>query len=163
MHTETWKDIIGYEGLYMCSSIGRIKSLNRVVLHGKTGRQVIPERIMKDKDNGNGYKQVMLCKNGFTKILYVHKIIASSFFGESNLQVNHIDHNRSNNLLSNLEYVTRSENQRKRKIVRDLPCGIYKIHQTRFRAKVFISKNTIHLGYFKTLADAQKAIDDYGK
>lgn len=63
----------------------------------------------------DGYTTIWLTSiNGKRKNFYLHRVMAKAFFGDSGLEVNHIDGNKSNNALSNLEYVTRSENQRHR-------------------------------------------------
>lgn len=92
---EIWKDVLGYEGLYMVSSIGRIKSV-------KTGL------IMKHWNNGNGYKRIKLCKNGRHKLEYIHRLVVEAFIGAipGGLVVNHKDEDRINNTIDNLEICT---------------------------------------------------------
>jgi hypothetical protein len=95
---EIWKDIVGYEGLYMVSSLGRIKSLrfNR-------------ERVMKPVPNSSGYLQV-----SFKGAKYlVNRIVCTAFHPnpENKAHVNHLDETPSNNAASNLEWATASENQ----------------------------------------------------
>lgn len=91
---EEWKEIPGYEGLYEISSYGRIKSM-----HYKK------ERIMKQLDY-NGYKKVVLWKNGSQKKEYIHRLVAKLFIpNPHNLkEVNHKDENPSNNMVENLEW-----------------------------------------------------------
>lgn len=92
---EEWKDIEGYEGLYKVSSFGRIKSL-----YGGE------ERIMKQANHGHGYLMCALTKNGKLKSFTVHRLVAKAFIpNPSNLpQVNHIDENKENNRVDNLEW-----------------------------------------------------------
>ena len=102
---EIWKDIQGYEGLYQVSNYGRIRSFKRMK-NNKEARQ------FKLTPNSTGYISVGLRKNG-KKILYqVHRLVAESFIPnpENKPQVNHIDGNKTNNHISNLEWVTASEN-----------------------------------------------------
>lgn len=102
---EVWKDIDGYEGLYQVSNLGRIKSLSRTVING--GR-VMKKRatIMNTSKNSTGYLQVNLCVNNIRKKLLVHRIVATAFINNpQNLpQVNHIDENKQNNRVDNLEW-----------------------------------------------------------
>jgi len=95
---ENWKALKNYELYYEVSDLGRIKRKN-----GK---------VLKESDNGNGYKTVSPCVNSISKKKYVHRLVASSFIdnAENKKEVNHIDGDTSNNKLSNLEWVTRSEN-----------------------------------------------------
>lgn len=101
---EVWKDIQGYEGLYQVSNLGNVKSLN----YNRTGK----ERILTPGNNKSGYFNVVLSKNGITKIFYVHKLVAYTFIeNPENLpEVNHIDEDKTNNCVSNLEFCDRKYN-----------------------------------------------------
>lgn len=102
---EIWMPIPGYEGLYEASSQGRIKSLP------KNGRK---EKIISQYiNNRNGYCYMSLCKSGKRRTVRVHKYIILAFKGKSpdgKPQVNHIDGNKANNRIENLEYCSQSEN-----------------------------------------------------
>ncbi len=103
---ELWKDIPGYEGYYSASSLGRIR---REDGYYSTKKGKI---ISLSKDN-IGYLRCDLSKNNTRKTIRVHKVIALSFLGESNNnQVNHKDGNKTNNNLSNLEYISAKDNTR---------------------------------------------------
>ena len=97
--SETWKDIVGYEGLYQVSTLGRVKSLT-------TGC------IRKTYFDTNGYQLVTLNKNGQKTRKRIHRIVAETFIDGFNvkLDVNHKDGNKSNNCVENLEWCTRSQN-----------------------------------------------------
>ncbi len=112
---EVWKDIPGYDGMYQASSCGRIRSIDRVIEQCKGNTSYI--RLMKGKiikpfKYSNGYLMVSLSKDGKIKLSTVHRLILSSFTPQTdrNLVVNHKDGNKLNNLLSNLERVTHSDN-----------------------------------------------------
>ena len=113
MNAEIWKDVVGYEGIYQCSNIGRIKSLDHKVYHSNYKYRIQKGRIISVSKSKKGYLQVSLSKNGKRFHTGVHRIMAISFIDnpENKPQVNHIDGNKENNLLSNLEWVTNSENQ----------------------------------------------------
>lgn len=104
---EIWKDIKDYEGLYQVSNFGNVKSLPR-----KTNNQYNKGIIMKQMIY-RGYSKVQLNKNGKIKWFAVHRLVAQAFLPnlDNKPQVNHIDGNKLNNNLSNLEWVTGSENQ----------------------------------------------------
>jgi hypothetical protein len=94
LDNEIWKDIKGYEGLYLVSNKGRIKSLK----YGK-------EKILKSYTNTYGYQTTAISHNGKVIKLRIHKIVFSHF-GESNMQckiIHHIDGNKNNNSLDNLD------------------------------------------------------------
>lgn len=97
---EIWKDVVGYEELYQVSNTGKIIS-RRCELRFQT--------------NNYGYKTVTLYKNGKPKRKTVHRIVAEAFIPNlSNYpQINHIDENKANNCVSNLEWCTSSTNNLK--------------------------------------------------
>lgn len=104
---EIWKDIRGYEGIFQVSNTGKVKSLERI---DRLGRK-IQEKILTTKVNKNGYVIVHLKHNGRKRTYFVHRLVAIAFLGyEENMDVNHIDGNKENNCLDNLEWVTRKEN-----------------------------------------------------
>ena len=111
---EIWKDINSYEGIYQISNYGRIRSLTRYVNCSPDNSfgHILKGKILKQGDNGNGYKYISLKKNGKRKNFYVHFLVAEAFIGERprGADINHIDCNKSNNTLKNLEYISRQEN-----------------------------------------------------
>jgi len=108
---EIWKDIPGYEGNYQASSEGRIRSLDRPKFKGRILKH---DKKLSSKDRKRAYYTICLSVNGITKYEYVHRCIAKAFIEnpENKSDVNHIDGNRLNNKLTNLEWVTKSENTR---------------------------------------------------
>lgn len=106
---EEWKDIEGYEGLYQISNLGRVKSLKR-----NTKNQCKNAEVIKTQEIRNGYYSVSLWKNGVGKHHLIHRLISQAFIPNPNNkpQINHIDGNKTNNHIENLEWVTESENAR---------------------------------------------------
>lgn len=100
---EVWKDIDGYPN-YQVSNMGNVKSLN----YNKTG----VERILKITKDKNGYLSVHLCKEGKVKYYLIHRLVASTFLDNPNNlpQVNHIDEDKTNNSVENLEFCTAEYN-----------------------------------------------------
>ena len=111
MKGEIWKDIEGYEGKYQVSNYGRVKSLERTVRCDR-GYRIIPERIRKARKNNYGYLQLNLYKDGKIKSYKIHRLVAQAFLENSdNLpEVNHIDENKQNNYVENLEWCSKSYN-----------------------------------------------------
>ena len=101
---EIWKPIKNFEELYEVSNLGRVKSL------AKRGK---PERIMKQAISHKGYPTLSLCKNAKSTRRAVHRLVAQAFIDNpDNLpQVNHIDGNKQNNNVENLEWCDNSYNQ----------------------------------------------------
>lgn len=98
MENEIWKDILGYEGLYQASNLGRIKSIRKNIIL----KPCLP----------NGYVQVRLSKNGIITNLYVHRLVWEAFNGKipEEMQVNHINEVKNDNRLINLNLMSRTEN-----------------------------------------------------
>lgn len=109
---EKWIDIKGYEKLYQISSLGRVKSLERMVRANTTGIRIETEKILKPATSVPGYLFVSLSKKGKSKATYIHKIVAKSFIKNSSNKkcVNHVDGNKKNNIVNNLEWCTPKEN-----------------------------------------------------
>lgn len=106
---EIWKDVVGFEGLYMVSSIGRVKSLDRMTYNNsykKTGK------ILKNGLHKHGYPKYTLCKEGKLYYTTSHQLVAKAFLPNPNNFncINHIDNNPKNNHFSNLEWCTSSHN-----------------------------------------------------
>ena len=110
---EIWKDIKSYEGLYQISNTGKIKSLERYKdNHSK--KQLVKEKIRKQIISKTGYYTCMLTKNGNLKLFKVHRIVAEAFIPNPNNYpiINHIDGNKLNNNVDNLEWCSYSHNEK---------------------------------------------------
>lgn len=111
---EHWRDVVGYEGRYKVSDIGRVKSVPRA-FKMKDGRNntIKKELLMKFKVDKDGYFKVGLRKEGKQRFFFVHRLVAQAFINNPNFkpQVNHIDGIKNNNSVSNLEWVTHQENR----------------------------------------------------
>ena len=102
---EIWVDIIGYEGLYMISNYGRVKSLN----YNHTGK----EEILKTSIERGEHLFVVLYKNRIRKKYSVHRLVATHFIPnpENKPEVHHRDHNPQNNNVENLVWLTYEEHK----------------------------------------------------
>jgi len=109
---EEWRDIEGYEGIYQVSSYGNVRSLDRsidnangILCHYK-GKTIYQSIV------GAGYKQVSLYLGSKYRKKYVHQLVAKAFLpNPRNLyEINHKDHNKENNCVTNLEWCTHLEN-----------------------------------------------------
>jgi hypothetical protein len=99
MENEEWRDVVGYEGLYEVSNYGNIRNY----------KTKIKKLFVFDK---KGYVRVSLYKNSKPTMKRVHRFVALAFISNplKKSQVNHIDGDKDNNIVSNLEWVTNQEN-----------------------------------------------------
>lgn len=108
---EIWKDIPGYEGYYQVSSLGKVKSSQRVCNHNYGGKRTVSDRIL--KSSGKIYPKVVLSKNNIKISFLVHRLVAKCFIDNpySKSEINHINGIKSDNYYRNLEWCDRSENE----------------------------------------------------
>ena len=103
---EIWKDVVGYEGLYKVSNLGNVFSIPRQGTHSKE------KYFLKKNKDRKGYLHVTLFKKCKSFNTGVHRLVAEAFIPnpKNKPQVNHIDGNKENNCVNNLEWVTNEEN-----------------------------------------------------
>lgn len=126
---EVWKPIEEFEGLYEVSNLGRVRSLDRVIV-SKAGWSTFKKGVdLKPLDNGHGYKTVALWKNGKMVQMYIHRLVAQEFIGPpptTEHQVAHWDGSRDNNVVDNLRWSTSAENAQDKGRHGTSGVGIYK-------------------------------------
>ena len=154
---EIWKNIPNYEG-YQVSNLGRVRTYNKISYTKKHGERHWKNRILKFKSKNyrTGYR-VDLWKDGKPKTFLVARLVAFTFYNQDinnkQLTVDHIDGNRLNNNINNLELVSLEEN-----IKRGFNNGLYScqikvkiINKKTKEEKIFnsMSKGSIYLKYNK--------------
>jgi len=105
MSTEQWKDVVGYEGLYQVSNLGRVKKL--------AGTKCRADRMRKLVVTPNGRLQIALYKNNIERKFLVHRLVLIAFVGKPKINqiTRHLDGNPMNNYLTNLRWGTHVQNQ----------------------------------------------------
>jgi len=165
MEGEVWKDIIGYEGLYEVSNMGRVKSLARMVYNGHVYFPT-KDRILKDTLT-HGYHTIALCTHGAKKTTYVHQLVAVTFLNHipngRKMDVDHINGDTTNNRVENLRIVThRFNNTEGFRKDKDKLTSIYtgvSLHRVsnKWRSSIQINGKRKYLGYFANELDASTA------
>ena len=111
---EIWKPIPGLEGRYEVSNTGEVRSLPREV-NNHTGKIQLKGRVLRQRPDFKGYMRIDINDNNGKKHYFgVHRLVAEAFIPNPLLkeQVNHIDGDKANNNVSNLEWATNLENMR---------------------------------------------------
>jgi len=161
---EVWRNIPNFNG-YQASNLGEIRSVDRVIENkaNKSGLARVKGKVLKQATNvSSGYKFVNLSG----KVITIHQLIAITFLGHKpngyKLVVDHIDNDRTNNVVKNLRVVTARENCSKRTVA-----GSSKyvgVHWCRFRgvwrSSIRINGKKVELGAFDCELEASKAYQD---
>lgn len=111
MEQEIWKDIAEFEGYYQVSNLGNVRSVDRLLNCGNH-RGIRKGRELKQKEDKHGYMNVCLSKSQKSKTVRTHRLVAMMFIDnpDNKPYVNHIDGNKTNNCVTNLEWCTSAEN-----------------------------------------------------
>lgn len=146
---EKWRNIDEYMGHYAVSSLGNIKSMKR--------KHPI---LLKQFKNPKGYLVVKLYIDGISRSMSVHRLVMRTFEGNSELEVNHINGDTTDNRLVNLEYVSLRENMNHRftKINNQKRYGIsFQKSAGKYSAQLHTKRKKKHLGLFNNEDDAYDA------
>lgn len=111
MTGEIWKSIVGYEGLYEVSNLGKVRRLARTAITTQ-GAKHLALKILAPFVSCKGYYVATFIKNGRTAKYSVHRLVAEAYIENPDCkpEVNHLDLDKQNNKFSNLEWATRQEN-----------------------------------------------------
>lgn len=109
---EIWKPVVGYEGFYSVSNLGRVRSEERVVPRSRTGPKPVRSRVLRLCEDRFGYRRVNLSRSGFRRPYLVHVLVAEAFLGPrtEGMRVLHGPLGPGVNSIDNLSYGTQSDN-----------------------------------------------------
>lgn len=173
MEQEIWKPIPGYEGLYDVSNMGNVRSLDRYIFHKKYKKEVLYKgKNIAKNINPYGYLNVCLC-NKNEKTFRVHVLVYKTFVGriDDEFVINHIDGDKTNNKLLNLEAVSSRSNSAHfyngNNSFSSKYVGVsWKKDFKKWCARIWIKGRDKHLGYYDTEKEAYEAylqaLKEYG-
>lgn len=160
---EIFKDIKGYEGLYQVSDLGNIKSLDRTVVYSNGGKHYHKGKALKPCSDDGGYLFVCLNKQDRGRARRIHQLVCEAFLGYipngHGSAVNHINFNRQDNRLINLEVVTQRENTNQKHIKSSSEyVGVsWSKKANKWVSNIWINRKQKNLGTFKNEYDAHLA------
>lgn len=104
---EEWRDVLNFEGLYLISNLGNVKSVERFK-RNNSGTQFVNERLLSLTPDKDGYLRVCLSKDGLHYVKSVHRLVAEAFIPNTNNLpvVNHKNEDKQDNRVENLEWCT---------------------------------------------------------
>lgn len=104
----------GYEDYYLVSNLGRVRGMDRTVVRSDGVAHFVAGQLITGVKNQDGYLQVKLCRDGKYKTVRVHQLVARAFLGPAPeaMEINHLDNDRTNNCVNNLEYCSHADNVR---------------------------------------------------
>lgn len=159
---EIWKDIPGYEGMYQVSNLGRIKSLSRDI-NRNNSKFTLKEKILIGGIDSKGYKNVGLNFNSFKKVINIHKLVAMAFLnhipdGTHKIVVDHINDNKLDNRVENLQLITNRENcSKSRKNTSSNYTGVsWHKRYNKLASNICINDKKVYLGRFNTEEEANE-------
>jgi uncharacterized protein YeaC (DUF1315 family) len=160
---ENWKEVKWYESLYSVSDLGRVKSLEKEVLMKGKFPYIKKEKLLNPFVQKNGYLAVGLTKEGSIKTFKVHQLVAVVFLNHdpsgTKLIVDHINNNKKDNCLQNLQLISQRENSSKDKKggTSEFVGVCWDKQNKKWRAQIAISGKRIHLGCFNNEIEASEA------
>ena len=159
---EVWKDIPGYEGYYQVSDMGRVRSLDRIILKNNNHTITCKGVILKNYMNKHKYYVISLVKNT-KKLFKVHQLVAMCFLGHvpcgQKMVVDHINNDKLDNRLINLQVITNRQNISKDQKMRSSTyVGVNWCKRSKkWVAHIKINRVAKHLGQFYSEEEASNA------
>lgn len=168
MNEEIWKDIPGHEGYYQVSDMGNVKSLVRnYFLKRNNCLAIKKEKIIKNTTTYDGYRAVTFTLNNTRKLYKVHQLVAMAFLNHmpdrtQKIVVDHIDNDKSNNKLSNLQLITQRQNASKdRKNTTSKYTGVcWEKFTNKWVAHITINGKNKKIGRFEKEIEASNAYNE---
>ena len=151
---EVWKPVVGYEGIYEVSNLGRVYSLPKEWIGSKGCKRKHDGKLLSITYSNKGYPRVLLSSNGKSKTREIHQLVAESFLNHVpcgyKLVVDHIDNDKLNNRVDNLQLISQRENASKNIINKTSKyTGVYfDKSRNKYGSRIQIDGKNIFIGRF---------------
>tara|TARA_R110002074_G_scaffold2075_1_gene12284 strand:+ start:91 stop:780 length:690 start_codon:yes stop_codon:yes gene_type:complete len=159
---EIFKDIPNYEGMYQASNLGNVKSLDRMITESNGKKRLLNGRVLKPSLNCYGYLVIGLSKEGEAKVRTIHQLVAESFLNHvpcgNSIEVDHIDEDKLNNRLDNLQLLNLIEHRGKGSSSKYTGVSWCQ-SRDKWRAYINVNGKSRHLGLFTDELEAAKAYE----
>ena len=159
---EVWKPVVGYEGLYEVSNLGRVYSLPKKWIRNKGANRSHNGKFLSVGLSSKGYPRVLLSRDGKCKIREIHQLVAEAFLDHRpcgyKIVVDHIDNNKLNNAVTNLQLISQRQNASKEVRGTSKYVGVsYDKARSKWSACISFNKKVLKLGRFNTEYEAHIA------
>lgn len=157
---EIWRDIPGWEGYYLASNFGRIKSCDRVIVLDNGIKRSLDGRILADSVGKDGYHRVSLFKNGKAYYFSVHRLVGSAYQDICGTyfpgaEIDHINTNKGDNRPSNLKWIPGNYQYKNRLTVKHMSDRM-KNRADQSKWVIKLSKNNEILHFYQSVAEAER-------
>ena len=163
---EIWKGVVGYEGLYQVSNLGRVIILSKnIVLKDGRIRKLPPRMLVANTKNKDGYCVSILTKNNKTKYLLTHRLVAKAFLPNPyNFPiVEHLDCDKNNNTIFNLRWCTQKTNMNNPITIQNCKKVIKKRNNPNISTKIVQLLNNKVVNIYPSMREAQRAGFNQGR
>lgn len=153
---EEWRPINDFVGEYEVSNLGRVKSLDRLIITSHGVRRMVRGRVLGSNVPSSRYCYVSLKGSRYNRKAFTHVLVAEHFIGEKpdGLVIDHINNDSRDNRVENLQYITQRHNSSKDRVRKyELPHGIQKVN-SKFSPRKGFGKKIYNLGVFDTVEEA---------
>ena len=164
---EVWKPVVGYEGIYEITNTGKVYSLPKKWIGAKECIRSHNGKYLSVQKSTAGYFRVLLSKDGISKTREIHQLVAEAFLNHTpcgyKLVVDHIDNDKTNNKVCNLQLITQRENASKNssKSINEKSSKYVGVcfdkSRNKYQSRIKINNKTIFIGRFETEYEAHLA------
>lgn len=164
---EIWKPAYGWESYYEVSNMGRIRRIERVIIKSNGRKNTYRAKELTPSKDSKGYFYIKVRDVGKNRNerrnIRIHRLICATFLGPSDLLVDHKNFDRTDNRLSNLQYVTDRENSDRYHGIREMKHIYYDKKKNRWQSYIMINGKSVYVGSTKCFEKMKQIRDSFIK